>query len=46
MDGPDSIHWKAVAEAEILSEVKNNTWILTPRVLGDVTLGASSRVYS
>lgn len=46
MDGPDSIHWKAVADAEILSHPKNNTWILTPCVLGDVTLGASSRVYS
>jgi hypothetical protein len=30
MDGPDSIHWKKVADDEIFSHAKNNTWTLTP----------------
>jgi hypothetical protein len=30
MDGPDSIHWKKVADDEIFSHAKNNTWNLTP----------------
>ena len=30
MEGPDSIHWKNVADDEINSHAKNNTWTLTP----------------